>query len=86
VRASRTYGERKERKRETLSPSGVGLTAQLVGHLTRPLRKQLHMSKGPGPGEPSYSDAKVANRNVSEFGWEMAHEAVTPADFPGHDL
>jgi hypothetical protein len=25
----------------------------------------------------AYSDAKVANRNVRDFGWEIAHEAVS---------
>ena len=25
----------------------------------------------------TYSDAKVANRNVWDFGWEIAHEAVS---------
>jgi hypothetical protein len=25
----------------------------------------------------AYSDAKVANRSVRDFGWEIAHEAVS---------
>jgi hypothetical protein len=34
-----------------------------------------------------YSDATVANRIVWDFGWEIAHEAVSrrAADFPLHD-
>jgi hypothetical protein len=32
------------------------------------------------------SDAKVANRNVRDFGWEIARgRFATPADFPLHD-
>jgi hypothetical protein len=40
----------------------------------------------PRPRHPQ-SSKKVANRNVRDFGWEIAHEAVfaTPADFPRQD-
>jgi hypothetical protein len=36
---------------------------------------------------PPYSDAKVANRDVGGFGWEMSSRGryVTPADSPLHD-
>jgi hypothetical protein len=34
----------------------------------------------------SLCDEKVANRNVRDFGWEIAHGPyATPADFPPHD-
>jgi hypothetical protein len=38
-------------------------------------------------GGASYSDAKVANRNGTDFGWEMGSRGsfATPAGFPRHD-
>jgi hypothetical protein len=74
----------------TLVSTAVLFAFSSLGMMTTEHRHKYAPSPAPRPlwsstactsSRPAYSDEK-ANRNVRDFGWEIAHEA---ADFPRHD-
>jgi hypothetical protein len=75
-----------ERPRVT-APAGcvaVEPTRSVGGHDVLSVDESAHVWSGsqrfyprPTGVQPTYSDGKVANRNGRDFGWEIAHEAVS---------